>query len=392
MLPRNWVWKNNAPHQPDDILGPRCAIEILWLVERGRPQAVSGFRSAGCAARGGKRFAKDGIAVTIAINYCRRRQVRTKGYLLFCLLPFVLMACRSSHPYQPPLSPAIFTPDGSAIVFSEAREDNCFLYQADIASGALRRITKATSGCEFDPAFSPDGRQLAFMKARSSGEHAALVISKPDGTDNHIVVPATDDNLRPVFVPRSNQILFLRSGAFEHHSPLVDNHRHKFDVFSVDTETGKVNSLTEQGFYEINNISVSADGKQILLSAYTGTYNFFIAPVAKYHIPEAGLRPSVPNGPPGGPVSYGAVWLPDGKSFLFFAATEPQGGGNFDYNVYRFTIASGTAEKLTQFSGMLDGFNVSADGKKAVILRQGVYSILDLTTKQLTPVKLPEMF
>lgn len=318
--------------------------------------------------------------------------MRIKCYLVFCLLPFVLLACRSSHPYQPPLSPAIFTPDGSAIIFSAATEDSCFLYQADIASGVERRITKATSGCEFDPAFSPDGQQLAFMSAPRPGEHAALVVGKPDGTGIRTLVPNTEDNLTPVFVPHSKLILFLRSGAFEHHSPLVDNHRHKFDVFSVDTETGKVNSLTEQEFYEINNISVSADGKQILLSAYTGTDNFFIAPVAKYHIPEAGLRPSVPNGPPGGPVSYGAVWLPDGKSFLFFAATEPPGGGNFDYNVYRFAIASGTAEKLTQFSGMLDGFNVSADGKKAVILRQGVYSILNLTTKQLTPVKLPEMF
>jgi Tol biopolymer transport system component len=318
--------------------------------------------------------------------------MRSEPLLLFCLLSFVFVACRSSHPYQPPLSPAIFTPDGSAIIFSVAGDANCFLYRADIANGAVHRVTKATSGCEFDPAFSPDGRQLAFMRAPHSGEHAALVIGKPDGTDTRIVVPDTDDNLMPAFVPHSKQVLFLRSGAFEHYSPIVNNRRHKFDVFSVDTETGKVDSVTEQKFYEINNISVSADGKQILLSANTGTYNFFIAPVAKYHIPEAGLSPRVPSGPPGGPIDYDAVWLPDGKSFLFCAATEPPGGGNFDYNVYRFTIASGTTEKLTQFSGMLDGFNVSADGKKAVILRQGVYSILDLSTNQLTPVKLQQSF
>ncbi len=318
----------------------------------------------------------------------------TRRPLLFCLLSFVLLACRSSHPYQPPLSPAIFTPNGSAIVFSVAADDNCFLYQADIASGAVRRVTKATSGCESDPAFSPDGRQLAFMRAPRSGQHAALVIGKPDGTDSRILVPDTDDNLMPAFVPHSNQILFLRSGAFEHHSPLVDNRRHKFDVFSVDTETRNVTSLTEQKYYEINNISVSADGKQLLLSVstYPEGDHFLVAPIGKSPSAARSLRPSVPNGPPGDPIDYGAVWLPDGKSFLFSAATEPPGGGNFDYNIYRFTIASGTTEKLTQFSGMLDGFNVSADGKKAVILRQGVYSILDLGTKQLTPVKLQQSF
>ncbi len=318
----------------------------------------------------------------------------TKRPPLFCLLSFALLVCQSSHPYQPSLSPAIFTPDGSAIVFSVASDDNCFLYQADIASGAVRRVTKAASGCESDPAFSPDGQQLAFMRALRSGEHAALVIGKPDGTDSRVVVPDADDNLMPAFVPHSKQVLFLRSGTFEHYSPLVHNRRHKFDVFSVDTETRNVISLTEQKFYEINNISISADGGQLLLSVstYPEGDHFLVAPVVKSSSAARSLQPSVPNRPQGGPIDYHAVWLPDGKSFLFCAATEPHGGGNFDYNVYRFTIASGTIEKLTQFSGVLDGFSVAADGKKAVILRQGVYSILDLSTKQLTSVKLPQSF
>jgi Tol biopolymer transport system component len=318
--------------------------------------------------------------------------MRIKEYLFFFFGAVWILVCRSSHPYQPPLSPAIFTPDGSSIIFSVANGDTCFLYQAEIASGAVRRVTKATSGCESDPAFSPDGQQLAFMSAPGSGEHAALVIGKPDGTGIRTLVPNAEDNLSPVFVPHSKLILFLRSGAFEHHSPLVDNRRHKFDVFSVDTETGKVDALTEQKFYEINDISVSADGKLMLLSIYGDGQNFVIAPIAKSHLSEVGLQPRVPNAPPSGPVNYIAVWLPNGKSFLFAAATEPPGGGNFDYNVYRFNISSGTSEKLTQFTGILDGFNVSPDGKKVVILRQGVYSILDLTTQKLTAVPLQKSF
>lgn len=320
--------------------------------------------------------------------------MRIKTYLFFLSVAIWTLACRSSDPYQLPLSPAIFTPDGSAIIFSVATEGNCFLYQADIAKGAVHRVTKATSGCESDPAFSPDGQQLAFMSAPGAGERAALVIGKPDGTGIRTLVPNSEDNLKPVFVPHSKLILFLRSGAFEHYSPVVDNHRHKFDVFSVDTGTGKVNSLTEKKYYEINNISVSADGRQLLLSVstYPEGEHFLVGPAIESPSAAKSLQPSVPNRPQAGPIDYCAVWLPDGKSFLFYAATEPPGGGNFDYNVYRFTIASGTIEKLTHSSGLLDGFSVSADGKRAVILRQGVYSILDLSTKQITPVKLQQSF
>jgi Tol biopolymer transport system component len=310
---------------------------------------------------------------------------------LLSLLAFVpLVACRSTHPTEAPFSPAVFAPDGSAIVFSLARADSCLLFRADIASGAMRRIDDSTSGCESDPTFSSDGQHLAFMRAPRNGARASLIVSRPDETDARTLVSNEEDNLQPAFVPHSDQILFLRSGAFEHHSPLVDNRRHKFDLFSVDLSKGNVTALTHQNFYEVSHVSVSADGKQILMtvSTYPEGDHFLISGVSKSQVPAKSFQPRVPNAPNSGPVLYNAVWLPDGKSFLFSAATEPPGGGNFDYNVYRLTIGSGAIEKLTELTGLLDGFSVSADGKKAVLLHQGVYSVLDLGTHKLTAIPL----
>jgi Tol biopolymer transport system component len=298
-------------------------------------------------------------------------------------------ACRVNQPAQPPLSPAVFTPDGFAIIFTVAHGKDCFLYEADIASGAMHRLTQATSGCESDPAFSPDGRQLAFMHAPRNGVRAALMLAKPDGTSSRMLVPGEEDNLQPVFVPHSNQILFLRSGAFEHYSPLVDNHRHKFDLFSADLAGGGVTALTQQKFYDCSGISVSADGKQIIMSVstYPEGDQFLILPIGEPGAPTQRLQPMVPNAPGGSPVVYNALWLPDGRSVIFAAATRPP-EGNFNYNVYRLDIASGSIEQLSHLTGLLDGLSVSTDGKKAVLLRQGVYSVLDLSTQQLTPVRL----
>lgn len=313
-----------------------------------------------------------------------------RRFLVLLFTVFPLAACRSTHPVQPPLSPAVFTPDGSAIVFSVAQGDNCFLYKADIASGAVRRITDAASGCESDPAFSSDGKWFAFMRAPRNGARAALMIAKPDGSDAKTLVPNQEDNLQPVFVPSSNQILFLRSAAFEHHSPLVDNRRHKFDLFSADLSNGNVTALTDQKFYEMSHLSVSADGKQILMtvSTYPEGDHFLLSAIVKSQAPVKSLQPKVPEGPKDRPVLYNAVWLPDRKSFLFSAATVRQNSEKYDYNIYKFTVSSGTVEKLTDLTGLLDGFSVSPDGNKAVLLQQGMYSILDLGSHQLRPIPL----
>jgi TolB protein len=289
---------------------------------------------------------------------------------------------------QAPFSPAIFTPDGAAIVFSIAKGKDCFLYRTGIAGGTTRRLTGATSGCESDPAFSPDGQHLAFMYALERGAHGSLMLASPDGASPRALVSSQEDNLQPVFVPHSDQILFLRSGAFEHYSPLVDNRRHKLDLFSVDLVSGSVSALTQQKFYECSHVSVSADGEQIIVSVstYPEGSHFLILPIGEKGASAQNLQPRVPNGPTP-PAIYNAVWVPDGRSVIFSAASQPP-EGDFNYNVYRLDTSSGATEQLTALTGLLDGFSVSADGKKAVLLRQGAYSILDLSTHQLTPIRI----
>jgi Tol biopolymer transport system component len=305
------------------------------------------------------------------------------------LLGCFLVACRSSHPAQPPISVAVFTPDSAAIVLSLARGEACFLYKADLTTGVMTRVTQAAAGCEFDPTFSADGKRLAYMHSSKIGVRAELVLANADGSGGKVLVPADDDNLQPAFVPDSDKIVFLRSGAFEHHSPLVDNRRHKFDLFVVDGN-GHVSALTDKQFYEISHVSVSMDGRQCILavSTYREGDHFLVMQIQKPETPAVSFQPVVPQGPSPFPVLYNATWLPDGGSLLFMAASEPSAGGNFDYNVYRLTIAGGGVEQLTRLKGMMEGFSVSPDGKRAVLLREEAYSILDLTTHQLTPVPL----
>jgi Tol biopolymer transport system component len=311
--------------------------------------------------------------------------VKALGLILSCFL-IGWIGWHLTQPAQPSLSTAVFTGDGSAIVFSMAEGEKCFLYRADIATGVARRVTHAASGCEFDPAFSEDGGKLAFMRSPGNDRHAALIIANADGSGEKEIVPAEADNLQPVFVPRSDLILFLRSGAFEHHSPIVASHRHKFDLFAVDAGSGKVSQLTHSQFYEISHVSASADGKQFLLTVFEEGSHFLMREIYNPQTPPVSLQPAVPQGD-ASPVEYNAVWLPDGKRILFQAALTPPGGGDFDYNIYQYTLATRATERLTKLSGMLDGFSVSADGSRAVLLHKGQYLLLDLATRQVKPLR-----
>jgi Tol biopolymer transport system component len=123
------------------------------------------------------------------------------------------------------------------------------------------------------------------------------------------------------------------------------------------------------------------------VATYPEGAHFLILPIDESGVPSQSLQPRVPNAPRLSQDVYNALWLPDGRSVVFFAAAEPP-EGNFDYNVYRLDITSGAIDQLTHLTGLLDGISVSTDGKKVVLLRQGVYSILDLSTHQLTPVPL----
>ena len=128
----------------------------------------------------------------------------------------------------------------------------------------------------------------------------------------------------------------------------------------------------------------------LTVSVYPEGDEFLIASIEDVQKPTKVLQPKVPGAPLQLELAplYNAEWLPDNRSIVFHAAPQPPSGGNYDYNVYRMTIQTGAVEQLTHLTGMLDGFRVSSNGKKAVVLRQGEYSLLDLTTQQLTPIAL----
>ena len=80
-----------------------------------------------------------------------------------------------------------FSPDGSQVAFSwdGEKQDNFDIYVKMIGSGTPLRLTTHAS-LDFSPAWSPDGRQIAFLRVLPDGRAAVLVIPALGGSERKL--------------------------------------------------------------------------------------------------------------------------------------------------------------------------------------------------------------
>jgi TolB protein len=73
-----------------------------------------------------------------------------------------------------------FSPDGKQIAFASSRDGKFDLYVMSAAGLDVRRLTRGGAGLDMRPAWSPDGRRIAFTSNRD-GNYEIYVIGA-DGT------------------------------------------------------------------------------------------------------------------------------------------------------------------------------------------------------------------
>jgi TolB protein len=94
------------------------------------------------------------------------------------------------------------------IVIARAPATNAFsdLYMLQV-DGSLRRLTHG--GIDNDPAWSPDGQRIAFLRAHRNVD-PTLIVANADGSGQRPLPLQSSEG--PVFSPDSRRILFVRGG------------------------------------------------------------------------------------------------------------------------------------------------------------------------------------
>ena len=112
-----------------------------------------------------------------------------------------------------------FSPDGRSIAFGSSRDGDFEVYAMDADGGHTRRLTRSP-GRDMRPAWSPDGRRIAFVSTRDGNEEVYLMDA--DGSNPRNLTNHPDRDSDPSWHPDGRRLVF------------VSERRGKIDLYLTD--------------------------------------------------------------------------------------------------------------------------------------------------------------
>jgi Tol biopolymer transport system component len=202
-----------------------------------------------------------------------------------------------------PMRDAAWSPDGRQVAYLRTVDDEVHVFVAGSDASRARNLTRGLGSLNADPAWSPDGRQIA-LTAWNAQAQSRIVLAERDGSRRRaLTLPADGNPAQPAWAPDGRQLAVIVSSQ----PPLAR------DLYLVDVE-GRGSRLLATGASEP---TWSPDGSRI---AYVAAGAVTVA-----NVNGSGHRTLV----------HGATspsWSPDGRLIAFVRGDDlltvrPNGGG-----------------------------------------------------------------
>ncbi|MFL6262433.1 MAG: protein kinase domain-containing protein [Thermoanaerobaculia bacterium] len=238
------------------------------------------------------------------------------------------------------------SPDGGSLLYVKAEDGNADIYLKRVGGGNELNLTRDSPAADIQPAFSPDGQQIAF---RSDREESGLFVMGATGESARRL---SDGGYNPSWSPDGRRIVFATEGIAN-----PQERRQNSQLWIVDVGTGKKRLLSPGDAVQP---SWSPHGQRI---AYWGI------PTGKgrrvlWTVPVEGGSP-VPV-VDDEHVNWDPVWSPDGR-YLYYVSDR-----SGSMNLWRVPIdeASGKVlgepRAITTSSQSLGLLSLSRDGRQLV--------------------------
>ena len=206
-------------------------------------------------------------------------------------------ARRLTHGRGPEFDPS-WSPDGKQIAYRDSRRGvnvDDEIYVVDVMSRHRRNLTRDPSN-QWSPSWSPDGRLIAYYDGQ-------LSVMRADGSDQHVLT--TIEGEYPAWSPDGQRIAFMSA------EPGARGGNPNYDVFVADRDGSHLRKLTnwpgEDGWP-----AWSPDGRFIAFSSIhgaTGGARYALYVMRSDGSGKRRLAAGVDGDFP--------VWAPDGKSIMF---------------------------------------------------------------------------
>jgi eukaryotic-like serine/threonine-protein kinase len=241
-----------------------------------------------------------------------------------------------------------FSPDGNAIAYSWAgeKDDNADIYVKLIGAGVPLRLTTDPAR-DVSPAWSPDGRFIAFLRSSKGGD-AYYLVPALGGPERKLA-----DSYRKEL--GGNSLDWSPDGKFLVVADRVSP-QDRLRILLISVESGEKKAVASPSDPFLASPRFSPDGKTIAFVAGAGflAQDIFLVPVSggepnRVTLDKRGLR--------------GLAWTPNGKEIIF---SSDRGGLT---SLWRVPISGGTPE-LVSAAGE-DAFQptVSSSGSRLAYLR-----------------------
>ena len=103
-----------------------------------------------------------------------------------------------------------WSPDGRALAYVSYRQGTPSVFVAHIYEGRSDNVTK-NEGQSFAPSFSPDGKRIAYSSTRSGGSE--IWVANADGSGAHRITSSAGINTAPTWSPTGQEIAFTSDRA-----------------------------------------------------------------------------------------------------------------------------------------------------------------------------------
>jgi dipeptidyl aminopeptidase/acylaminoacyl peptidase len=191
----------------------------LWLLDRrgGEPRQLT--HAAG--ELGGYEWSPDGTHIVLVMHGEREREAKPPK-------PIVIDAFH-------------FKQDGTGYLSASA---STHLYLLEVGSGSCQALTETSGRSETNPAFSPDGRELAYVSdplagPRNTATHDLMLIAAhPGATPRTLLSVYAPNQQRLQFSPDGGALMFLRGAEPKFNAYIMD------ELMLLDLKSGQARSLS----------------------------------------------------------------------------------------------------------------------------------------------------